>query len=276
MKRIIALISILWALGAVAQEAKKLPSLHTEGRWLVDKHGNQVVLHGVMDTPSNYFNGGRWEGSKALGWWDHYNDTGAANCLAYFEKLFKGMQKAKCDVFRLHMDPAWTNDPSDSYVYPGSNGQASDASGEANIKKFNPERYKKFLPQVYLKLAEMAMDYGMYVVVRPPGVCPGSLKVGDYYQAYLTEVWDIFSKQQFVKDHAEPVSLKNAQNQDDSKALHDYFQPIVDKIRENGFTGIIWAPGTTWQQNYRSYAEHPIEGENIGYAVHDYCGWYGY
>ena len=284
MKRIIALISILWALGAAAQGVKPLPSLHTEGRWLVDKHGNQVVLHGVMDTPSNYFNGGRWEGSKALGWWDHYNDTGAANCLAYFEKLFKGMQKAKCDVFRLHMDPAWTNDPSDSYVYPGSNGQASDASGEANIKKFNPERYKKFLPQVYLKLAEMAMDYGMYVVVRPPGVCPGSLKVGDYYQAYLTEVWDIFSKQQFVKDHAgqisielanEPVSLKNAQNQDDSKALHDYFQPIVDKIRENGFTGIIWAPGTTWQQNYRSYAEHPIEGDNIGYAVHDYCGWYG-
>ena len=284
MKRIIALISILWALGVVAQGVRPLPSLHTEGRWLVDKHGNQVVLHGVMDTPSNYFNGGRWEGSKALGWWDHYNDIGAANCLAYFEKLFKGMQKAKCDVFRLHMDPAWTNDPSDSYVYPGSNGQASDASGEANIKKFNPERYKKFLPQVYLKLAEMAMDHGMYVVVRPPGVCPGSLKVGDYYQAYLTEVWDIFSKQQFVKDHAgqisielanEPVSLKNAQNQDDSKALHDYFQPIVDKIRENGFTGIIWAPGTTWQQNYRSYAEHPIEGDNIGYAVHDYCGWYG-
>ncbi len=59
MKRIIALISILWALGAVAQEAKKLPSLHTEGRWLVDKHGNQVVLHGVMDTPNMYFNGWR-------------------------------------------------------------------------------------------------------------------------------------------------------------------------------------------------------------------------
>ena len=60
MKRIIALISILWALGAVAQEVKPLPSLHTEGRWLVDKHGNQVVLHGVMDTPNMYFNGWRW------------------------------------------------------------------------------------------------------------------------------------------------------------------------------------------------------------------------
>ena len=284
MKRIFTLITILCALGAGAQGVKPLPSLHTEGRWLVDKHGNQVVLHGVMDTPSNYFNGGRWEGSKALGWWDHYNDTGVTKCLAYFEKLFKGMEKAKCDVFRLHMDPAWTNDPADGYVYAGSVGQASDASGEADIKKFNPERYQKYLPQLYLKLAEMAMKYGMYVVVRPPGVCPHDLKVGDYYNQYLMYVWDVFSQQEFVKDHAgqisielanEPVNLRNAQNQDDPKALHDYFQPIVNKIRENGFTGIIWAPGTGWQANYTSYATYPIEGDNIGYAVHDYTGWYG-
>lgn len=284
MKRIFTLITILCALGAGAQGVKPLPSLHTEGRWLVDKHGNQVVLHGVMDTPSNYFNGGRWEGSKALGWWDHYNDTGVTNCLAYFEKLFKGMEKAKCDVFRLHMDPAWTNDPADGYVYAGSVGQASDASGEADIKKFNPERYQKYLPQLYLKLAEMAMKYGMYVVVRPPGVCPHDLKVGDYYNRYLMYVWDVFSQQEFVKDHAgqisielanEPVNLRNAQNQDDPKALHDYFQPIVNKIRENGFTGIIWAPGTGWQANYTSYATYPLEGDNIGYAVHDYTGWYG-
>ncbi|WP_080694762.1 cellulase family glycosylhydrolase [Xylanibacter ruminicola] len=284
MKRIFTLITILCALGAGAQGVKPLPSLHTEGRWLVDKHGNQVVLHGVMDTPSNYFNGGRWEGSKALGWWDHYNDTGVTNCLAYFEKLFKGMEKAKCDVFRLHMDPAWTNDPADGYVYAGSVGQASDASGEADIKNFNPERYQKYLPQLYLKLAEMAMKYGMYVVVRPPGVCPHDLKVGDYYNQYLLYIWDVFSQQKFVKDHAgqisielanEPVNLRNAQNQDDPKALHDYFQPIVNKIRENGFTGIIWAPGTGWQANYTSYATYPIEGDNIGYAVHDYTGWYG-
>ena len=281
MKRIIALISILWALGAVAQEAKKLPSLHTEGRWLVDKHGNQVVLHGVMDTPNMYFNGWRW-GSP---WTDgtNYDDNGVAKCLAYFEKLFWAMEQAHCDVFRLHLDPAWTNDPSDSYVYSGSNGQSADASGEADIKKFNPERLKKFLPSLYLKLAEMAMNHGLYVVVRPPGVCPRDLKVNDYYQQYLVNVWDIVSQQTFVKEHAgqisielanEPVNVKNANNQEDAKALHDYFQPMVDKIRENGFTGIIWVPGTGYQSNYRSYAEYPIEGKNIGYAVHDYPGWY--
>ena len=281
MKRIIALISILWALGAVAQGVKPLPSLHTEGRWLVDKHGNQVVLHGVMDTPNMYFNGWRW-GSP---WTDgtNYDDKGVAKCLAYFEKLFWAMEQAHCDVFRLHLDPAWTNDPSDSYVYSGSNGQSADASGEADIKKFNPERLKKFLPSLYLKLAEMAMNHGLYVVVRPPGVCPRDLKVNDYYQQYLVNVWDIVSQQAFVKEHAgqisielanEPVNVKNANNQDDAKALHDYFQPMVDKIRNNGFDGIIWVPGTGYQSNYRSYAEYPIDGKNIGYAVHDYPGWY--
>ena len=292
MKRILALLSIFWALGAMAQGVTPLPSLHTEGRWLVDKHGNQVVLHGVMDTPNMYFNGQRW------GWYwtdgTSYDSNGVTKCLAYFDKLFKGMQQAKCTVFRLHMDPAWTNNSNItaagfSKVIKNGNEVTIDptgqeVSGEADISHFSKTLYEKWLPIVYLELAKKAMNHGMYVVVRPPGVCPGNLKVGDYYNDYLMYVWDVFSQQQFVKDHAgqisielanEPVSLKNAQNQDDSKALHDYFQPIVDKIRENGFTGIIWAPGTTWQQNYRSYAEHPIEGENIGYAVHDYCGWYG-
>jgi beta-xylosidase len=131
---------------------------------------------------------------------------------------------------------------------------------------------------------QQSMNHGMYVVVRPPGVCPPNLKVGDYYQQYLLTVWDLVTQNANVRNYAgqisielanEPVSVKNAQGSDDPKALHDYFQPIVDKIRANGFTGIIWVPGTGWQANYTSYATYPIEGYNIGYAVHDYCGWYG-
>ena len=294
MKRnIITWLMLLGCITIWAQGVKPLPTLHVEGRWLVDKHGNQVVLHGVMDTPNSYFNEGYWHGIKTGSrqdsqgvWhdvWDDYNDTGVTNCLAYFEKLFDGMERAKCDVFRLHLDPAWTNDPSSSYVYSGSVGQSSEASGEADIKKFNPNRLTYFLPSLYLKLAEMAMNHGLYVVVRPPGVCPKELKVGDYYQQYLKTVWDIFTQQQFVKDHPgqlsielanEPVSIKNASNQDDPKALHDYFQPIVDKIRENGFTGIIWVPGSGYQSNYRNYKTYPITDGNFGYAVHDYPGWY--
>ena len=257
-----------------SQGVKPLPTLHVEGKWLVDSHGNHVVLHGVMDTPNAYFNGGRW------GW----SYSSVTPCLNYFEKLFKGLEQAKCDVFRLHLDPAWTNDPSNTYVYSGSAGQAADASGEADIKKFNPTRLKNYLKSLYFPLAQKAMKHGMFVVVRPPGVCPGNLKVGDYYNNYLMTVWDLFTQNDSVKKYAgqisielanEPVSLKNAAGQDDPKALHDFFQPIVDKIRANGFTGIIWAPGTGWQANYQSYATYPIEGYNIGYAVHDYCGWYG-
>ena len=251
-----------------AQGVKPLPTLHVEGKYLADTHGNHVVLHGVMDTPNLFFNKDRWSGG--------YNDSGAASCLNYFEKVLKGLEQAKCNVFRLHMDPEWTNDPNKT-----SDGRES---GEADISRYSGSRLTTYLKSLYFPLAKKAMNHGMYVVVRPPGVCPGNLKVGDYYQDYLMDVWDRFSKNDSIKKYSgqisielanEPVSLLNANGQDDPAALHDYFQPIVDKIRKNGFTGIIWAPGTGWQSNYVSYSVHPIEGYNIGYAVHDYSGWYG-
>ena len=253
---------------------KPLPTLKVDGRWLTDQHGNHVVLHGVMDTPNAYFNGGRWGSSYST----------VTPCITYFKKLFTGLEKARCNVFRLHMDPAWTNDPASDYVYSGSEGQADDATGEANIKKFNPTRLTTYLKSLYFPLAKAAMDHRMYVVVRPPGVCPSKIQVGDYYNQYLMTVWDLFTQNDSIRKYAgqisielanEPVSVLNAEGNDDPKALHDFFQPIVDKIRANGFTGIIWAPGTGWQSNYTSYASYPIEGYNIGYAVHDYCGWYG-
>lgn len=275
--------AFLFAASLGAQLSKPLPTLHVEGKWLCDSHGNHVVLHGVMDTPSMWFNGYDDEDGHHSYWSGGYNSTGVTNCLKYFEKVFAALEKSNCDVFRLHMDPAWTNDPDTSYVYEGSIGQAAGVDGEANIRRFNPNRLRNFLSSLYWPLIQKAINHKLYVVVRPPGVCPGSLKVGDYYNEYLMTVWDIFSSNANIKKNAgqisielanEPVSLKNADGQDDPKALHDYFQPIVDKIRENGFSGIIWAPGTGWQANYTSYETYPIEGANIGYAVHDYCGWY--
>ena len=278
MKRnIITWLMLLGCITIWAQGVKPLPTLHVEGRWLVDKHGNQVVLHGVMDTPHDVY--------------DNYSESGKTACLDYFEKLFTGMEQAKCNVFRLHMDPAWTNDGSITATgfTKNAEGKTIDPNGqvvggEADISHFSETLYRHWLPTLYLELVKKAMNHGMFVVVRPPGVCPGNLKVSDYYNQYLMLIWDIFSQQDFVKQHAgqisielanEPVSIKNAQNQDDLKALHDFFQPIVGKIRENGFTGIIWVPGTGWQANYTSYAQYPITSENIGYAVHDYNGWYG-
>ena len=65
---VFGLLFMLTATVAMAQGVKPLPSIHVDGRWLVDTHGNHVVLHGVMDTPSAWFNNGRW------GW--SYDDAG--------------------------------------------------------------------------------------------------------------------------------------------------------------------------------------------------------
>lgn len=291
MKRnLLFAMALMLSLVGWAQSAKTLPSLHVEGKWLVDTYGNHVVLHGVMDTPSAYFNGGRW------GW--NYDANGAKNCVAYFEKLFTGLEKANCDVFRLHLDPAWTN--SSSVTAAGftskevvENGKTvtkyydpigQEVSGEANIMHFSAKRLSTYMKSVYVPIMKEAMNHGMYVVVRPPGVCPHEIRVDGYYQKYLMEVWDSVSKNETVRAFAgqislelanEPVSVKNASGNDDKKALHDFFQPIVEKIRENGFTGIIWIPGSGWQANYADYKTYPITGDNIGYAVHDYDGWYG-
>jgi hypothetical protein len=54
-----------------------------------------------------------------------------------------------------------------------------------------------------------------------------------------------------------------------------YFQAIIDKIRkENKARNVIWVPGLGYQSQYAGYANHRFTGENIGFAVHVYPGWY--
>ena len=276
-----------WALSlnAVAQETYgTLPPLHVDGNYLKDEQGNKVVLHGVMDTPNTYFNGGRWQGSKAQGWWDDYNDTGAKNCRTYFKKLFTAItnneQGAYCTLFRLHLDPAWTNGSSGAWKVDSK----EKGDGEADISKYTGSRLTKFLTSLFVPLAEDAMGHGMYVIMRPPGVCPEYIQVGGSYQKFLLDVWDRVSKNVKVQKYCGQISLElaneprnvlDANGQSSEQALHDFFQPIVEKIRANGFKGVIWIPGSGWQSNYRDYAKYPITGDNIGYAVHNYAGWYG-
>ncbi|MBQ0056518.1 MAG: cellulase family glycosylhydrolase [Bacteroidales bacterium] len=255
--------------------------LRVEGNHLVDQEGNQVMLHGVMDTPSPYFSGFRWGYNCGYGY--------ESECLKYFEKLFSAVtdtaQGSWCNVFRLHLDPCWTNDPS----IPSSGSD----TGEANISQFSKKRLTDFLQSLYLPLARKAKNHGMYVIMRPPGVCPQTIQVGGAYQQYLLTVWDVVSKMPGTKSSSdwlslelanEPVRIVDANGNETNAAMHDFFQPIVEKIRANGFKGIIWIPGGTWQQNYRPYAEFPItdpmtdaDGNpdcQIGYAVHFYPGWF--
>ena len=260
---------MLSATAAFAQYGST-PPLHVEGKYFVDPHGNKVVLHGVMDTPSPYFNSYRWGNSCT--------STNISPCIAYFNKLFTAITDtasgAWCDLFRLHLDPCWTNDP---------NKQATNGGGENDISRFNPTRLRTYLRSLYFKIAKNAINKGLYVIMRPPGVFPETVKVGDEYNDYLMTVWDIVSQNDSVRKYSgqimlelgnEPVNLRAADGKDSPAALHDFFQPIVDKIRANGFTGIILLPGTGWQSNYRNYATNPVSDYNYGYAVHDYVGWY--
>lgn len=272
MKQKKLLLSLAFALMSMAgHAADNLPDLHVEGKNLVDSEGKTVVLHGVMDTPNRYFNGNRW----GMGGYEVGDET---PCLNYFEKMFTAItdknQGAYCTVFRLHMDPCWTN-----YNAPVG-------TQENNIQYFSENRYKTFLSRLYVKLVQKALAHGLYVIVRPPGVCPQNIKVGDEYQAYLKKVWKLFASNATIQKNAgqvsielanEPINVLLANGSKSDKALHDFFQPVVDEIRATGFKGIIWVPGSGYQSNYVGYSKYPITDteNNFSYAVHVYSGWYG-
>ena len=272
MKQKKLLLSLALALMSMAgHAADNLPALRVQGKNLVDANGKTVVLHGVMDTPNRYFNGNRW-GTGG------YNVSDITRCLNYFEKMFTAItdkeQGAYCTVFRLHMDPCWTN------------CNAPAGTQENNIKYFSETRYKTFLSKLYVKLVENALAHGLYVIVRPPGVCPQNIKVGDEYQAYLKKVWKLFASNATIQKNAgqvsielanEPINVLLANGSKSDMALHDFFQPVVDEIRATGFKGIIWVPGSGYQSNYVGYSKYPITDteNNFSYAVHVYSGWYG-
>ncbi len=282
---------MICAVGSVAipveaqQTMSGMPPLHVDGRFFKDDQGNKVVLHGVMDTPNDYFNGYRW------GW--GCNDNNVSACKAYFTKLFTAITDhdsgAYCNIFRLHLDPAWTNGSANAWPrderekYYDDWGTKKENTGEADFSKYTGSRLTNYLNTLYNPIAKSAIEHGMYVIMRPPGVCPHDIYVGGSYQKFLLDVWDRVSKNKYVQNNCgqislelanEPINVKMSDGSSSEKALHDFFQPIVDKIRENGFKGIILIPGTGYQSNYRDYIKYPITGDNIGYAVHNYAGWY--
>lgn len=261
-------LSVMMLLVSIASWAQfgVLSPLHVEGAQLQDEQGNRVVLHGVMDTPSPYFNNGRWGSSASVGYVD--------KCIDYFNTLYSAvtdtLQGAYCNVFRLHLDPCWC---------------FTNATDESNYEKFNFSRFKQFWEKLYRPLILNGLKHGLYIIVRPPGVCPSTIQVGDDYQEYLKKVWGHVSQDDSIKKYSgyvmielanEPVDINNASGRQDNtgSAPHDFFQPICDLVRANGFTGILWVPGAGYQSIYNGYVDNPITGYNIGYAVHDYPGWY--
>lgn len=267
MKRILFLLLLLLGLQL---QGRELTPLHVEGRFLCDSTGQHVNLHGFGQTYSPWFN------EQGNGWGWSY-DTNA--CLNYNKGLIKKIMKGgwKMDWLRLHMDPYWSNTPGVS------------TTGESDISAFSMSRFKTYLNSVFVPMAEYAQSYGLYVVMRPPGVCPDKLAPGDNYQQYLIDVWKVVVNHPKLKNNPyvmfelanEPVNMRGSDGQYTSwsdasqKACTQYFQTIVDSIRAQGAENILWIPGLGYQSQYAGFVKYPIQDSNYGFAVHCYPGWYG-
>jgi hypothetical protein len=243
--------------------------LHVDGRYIKDSKGDTVRLHGIGQTYSPWFNE---RGTK----WSNYD---VPACLSYNKSVIDGVIDAgwKIDFVRMHMDPYWSNIHSTS------------VKGENDISAFDMARFEKYLDEVFVPMAEYIISKGMYVVMRPPGVCPEKIAVGDSYHKYLLQVWTHVAQHPKLKNNPnvmfelanEPIQILGSDRKYANNGLavfeqlSIFFQEIVDTMRTNGCDNILWIPGLAYQSQYAGFATYPIKGENIGYAVHIYPGWYG-
>lgn len=255
-KLIISLLTVFAFLTAKAQ----LSPLHVENQYFKNQNGEIVILHGFAQTFSPWFNE---KGTK----WTNYDVDG---CLRYNKGIIEGILNAgwKMTFVRQHMDPYWSNTP------------GVQTTGESDIHTFDFERFKKYLDEVFVPMAEYAIGHGLYVVMRPPGVCPETIAIGDAYQDYLIKVWEHVAQHPKLKNNGavlfelanEPVKI-NAGSLSNEEAISKYFQAIVDVMRQH-CNNILLVPGLGWQSQYAGFAKYPVKGDNIGYAVHCYPGWY--
>ena len=247
--------------------------LHVEGRFLVDENGTRKNLHGFAQTYSPWFN------ERGIRW-TNYDVNG---CLSYNQGLIDQIVAAgwKMSFVRIHMDPYWSNTP----------GQQT--TGENDISAFSLSRFKQYLDEVFIPMAEYAISKKMYVVMRPPGVCPEVVAINGPYHNYLKRVWDYVAQHpklknngyvlfelanepvQICDDNGNPLDNWNGAFEDArGRQLQRFMQDIVNVIREKGCNNILLVPGLHYQMLYKTFARYPIEGTNIGYAVHCYPGWY--
>ena len=238
-----------------------LAPLHVEGQYFMDDKGNRVILHGFAQTFSPWFNE---MGSK----WTDYNVEG---CLKYNRGIIDGILNAgwKMTFVRQHMDPYWSNTP------------GVQVKDESDIHAFSFTRFKKYLDEVFVPMAEYAIEKGLYVVMRPPGVCPEKIKIGDEYQKYLMLVWEYVAQHPKLKNNGavmfelanEPISIECRAGKNEDQEMTEYMQAVVDVMRKH-CNNILLIPGLGWQQRYTGFVKYPIQGQNIGYAIHCYPGWY--
>lgn len=245
-----------------------LPILHTEGRWLCDESGNHVNIHGFWQTYTPWFNGGAW-GENNWGGRDY------EGCVAYNKGIIDKIVASgiKVDFMRLHMDSYWFVDPN--------------RPSKSRISEyFKEELMREYFDKVYLPVIKHCISKGIRVIIRPYPCgeeADQPLKYGDGFFTILEKMWAYFSAHKDIRNNAdvmfelmnEPVNIDaDAHGGNRDKAVSEYMQHFIDLIRKN-CKNIIWVPGLTWQQYYQCFVSYPLKGDNLGFAVHCYPGWYG-
>lgn len=271
------LLSILcFLMISVAVLAHNLEPLHVDGRYLKNSKGDIVTLHGYMTVLEPGCQADEFKST-----WDGYN---VAMCLKNKKAALDAVLKSgwKMDYVRFMLDGYWC---CNQLTYNGD-----------NYKSFDFERFKKYFEDLFLPLIDYYHEKGIYTLLFPPFTAPEAIEVGDEFQQHMMLLWSYVSSHPRIRnnpgimfelaneptsfickqanDYKAYISLYVVESSQSFKEMKDYWQPVVNKIRSH-CDNIIYIPGVTYQTDFNGFADYPIEGGNIGYAVHWYPGWWG-
>lgn len=249
------------------------PPIHVEGRHFVDDSGHCVRLMGGMRSIHPFFDSGRWGGGR--------DAEAAAKAIAYYEKLFDGFadraQGSYANMIRLTDDGHWSWNAS---LKPSDDAESFYAC--------DWPMYTNYVQNVLVPIAERAVERGLYVIIRPSHNTPGDTYVGCEYQKHLMKEWAVLASNKRLQAMSgqilfelenEPTRIYEteelkAAKQETNPALAAFMQPLIDTVRANGFDGVVLVPGIGYQSWFAALETNPVKGENLGYAVHVYPGWY--
>ena len=248
------LLSLFCALlMSIGMQAHDLEPLHVDGRYLKNPKGDIVTLHGF------------------LCWWPASID---------FPGVF---DPAEIDFLRFKittdsiLNSGWKMDYARLHF---TNPIASPSDFDGFVRNNLFETY-------YLPYIDYLNSKGLYVLLMCDAdnneVFSSNREIGEPLWQRLMNYWNYVSSHPRIKNNPgvmfelanEPGTFQGSDGSlTDFRTLKAYYQPMVDVIRNNGCEQIIWVPGSGCQSEYRGYASYPIEGDNIGYAVHayDWCG----
>ena len=251
------LFLLLFALLTLAgtSYAHDLEPLHVDGRYLKNPQGDIVTLHGLMMAVNGVWceEGAYWTGDDYEGG-VKYETQWVDSLLALDWKI---------DYIRILVSNEWITDK---------------ATGEYSLGTLKEYGY---FEKLYIPIIEHLNSKGIYAVLYYDGIRPEDdlWRIGDESQQLAIEFWDYISSHPYVKNNPgimmelynEPITIEGSDGrQNNFKDVKNYFQPMVDVIRRNGCNNVVWVPGMGAQHLLAGYATNPIEGENIGYAIHAY------